>query len=225
MSQPDESVMIKSLGSTYWSWRQYQEKTYWCWNATTVSIANFYANARAWTQCGFATAVLNRKDSRLAAQQPFQCCPDGALRGDCNQGWWPDAGPLQQAGVYVPAPEDVRNYVDWVEAPGWVQVRRFPALTKNEVKAEIDAGRPIMMNIGWGGNLSGHIVNIWGYSYRPETGELVHVWVHDPWQGTHGTYAGQENDPIMWVAWETLFGGYPGGPNGTWNRTFKTRRN
>ncbi|MFC7713593.1 hypothetical protein [Nonomuraea recticatena] len=26
--------MIKSLGSTYWRWIQYQEKALWCWNAT-----------------------------------------------------------------------------------------------------------------------------------------------------------------------------------------------
>src|SRR5688500_11356074 len=101
MPQLDESVMIRSLGS-YWRWRQYQENGLWCWNATTVSVANFYANAQVWTQCGFAAAVLNRDDSRFADQQPFRCCPGDDLRGDCNQGWWPDGGPLQQAAIQVP---------------------------------------------------------------------------------------------------------------------------
>jgi hypothetical protein len=225
MPQLDESVMIRSLGS-YWRWRQYQENGLWCWNATTVSVANFYANAQVWTQCGFAAAVLNRDDSRFADQRPFRCCPGDELRGDCNQGWWPDGGPLQQAAIQVPVAEGDRHHVDWsFTGDGWVQVRRLAELTQNEVKAEIDAGRPIIMNIGWGGGLSGHIVNIWGYSYRPVTGELVHVWVHDPWEDTGGVFEGTEDDPIMWVAWETLFGGYPGGQNGTWNRTFKTRRN
>ncbi len=149
------------------------------------------------------------------------------LRGDCNQGWWPDAGPLQQAGIQVPVAEADRHRVDQTLVGGrWVELKKAHGVDEERGQGG-NRRRPPGHHehrLGWRPQ-SATSSTSGGYSYRPQTGELVHVWVHDPWEDTGGVYAGMEDMPIMWVAWDTLFGGYLGGPNGTWNRTFKTRRN
>ncbi|MFF3867817.1 hypothetical protein [Micromonospora sp. NPDC001898] len=230
MTQLDTNVMVKFIGP-YSSWIQFQEKTNWCWNATTVSVANYYAAAQRLTQCQLATPVMDRIFAAWHAQHPdqptYNCCAPGGGPWECNNGHWPDEAALQVAGhdVPVPAGEDPNKFSRDTNSITGGELKRFRALTKEEVKAEINAGRPIVMNIGWRGGLSGHIVNIWGYSYRADNNELVHVFVHDPWEDTGGLHEGLEDTPILWIEWDALFGGYPGGLNGTWNRTFKTRRN
>jgi peptidase C39-like protein len=231
MAQPGESVLTRFIGE-YFAFRiEYQEKTNWCWNATTVSVANYYAGVRGWTQCQLATPVLDRIFAEWHRQHPdeptYDCCGDGGGPWECNRGHWPDEASLQVVGhaVPVPADENPNNFFRDTNTITGGEIKRFAALTKEQVRAEIDAERPIVMNIGWGGGLSGHIVNIFGYSYGQQSNELVHVLVHDPWEDTRGLDEDTAGDPILWVEWETLFGGYPGGANGTWNRTFRTRRN
>ena len=77
MAQLDESVMVKLIGQ-YAQWRQYQSRTNWCWDATAVSIANFYASNLRFSQCQLATLVLNQIYAAWLAQNPnqpkFDCC-------------------------------------------------------------------------------------------------------------------------------------------------------
>ncbi|NUP47010.1 MAG: hypothetical protein HOW97_06785 [Catenulispora sp.] len=59
---------------------QHQEQTYWCWDASTVSIAHYYDPGSTWTQCSLANAELSRND----------CCVPAGQVSPCNQGRWPD---------------------------------------------------------------------------------------------------------------------------------------
>jgi hypothetical protein len=52
---------------------QHQDETFWCWAATSVSVAHYYENASNWTQC----RMVN-EERRLTT-----CCRDGAAPG-CN---------------------------------------------------------------------------------------------------------------------------------------------
>lgn len=50
-----------------------QEQTFWCWAATSVSVADFYANGSDWTQCRMANAELGQT----------MCCKHGDAKA-CN---------------------------------------------------------------------------------------------------------------------------------------------
>ncbi|MBB5824968.1 C39 family peptidase [Micromonospora carbonacea] len=147
---------------------QLQQKTNWCWNATTASVAHHYNKMTDWTQCGLATAVLNDKYSEWFRQNPgqpkFDCCGPNGGPWNCNEGWWPDEGPLQKVGHKAAGP-------------------RLGVLSKQEITQEVANNRPILLNIAWAGG-GGHIVNIFGYS-QLEDGTVTDVWVHDPWDGTY----------------------------------------
>lgn len=192
-SRMPDTLYFRQLAG-YFSKRQFQERTWWCWNATTVSVARHYDGASNWTQCQLATDVIN-SDWGEQRRQPgavYQCCPSNdAATVNCNLGWWPDQGPLQT----------VDHLHQRVSSP----------LSKAQIVDEIAANRPITVDIQWRGG-GGHIVNIWGYSYL-EDGTLVDLWVHDPWD------AANENTKI--VPYETFRAAYPG--NGWWNVSFTTQ--
>ena len=66
---------------------QHQEQTYWCWAASTVSVAKYYNSAAPWSQCTLANAEFSRNDACVAAGQV----------SPCNWGNWPDSA-LQRVG-------------------------------------------------------------------------------------------------------------------------------
>jgi Papain-like cysteine protease AvrRpt2 len=112
------------------------------------------------------------------------CCGagDGA---DCNQPWYLDRA-LKRTG----------NLARKSDGPA-----RFET-----VRAEIDAGRPVGVRIGWFGG-GGHFVMITGYR---AAGGAREVDVQDPWTGTSH------------IAIDTLTNSYKS--RGKWTHTYLTRR-
>lgn len=66
---------------------QHQLQTNWCWSATSVSVAHYYASTSSWTQCEMANRELGQTT----------CCTNGS-GSQCNQGHVLDA-PLRRANV------------------------------------------------------------------------------------------------------------------------------
>jgi hypothetical protein len=117
---------------------------------------------------------------RLANLQLGQssCCAGGST-AECNRPWFLDKA-LDQVG----------NLSEFTTAP----------LTLPQIVAELDAGRPIGVRIGWGGG-GGHFVAIGGYSQ-----DVVDV--HDPWFG---------NSSIDYLAFRSRYQG-----NGRWTHSYRT---
>lgn len=107
------------------------------------------------------------------------CCASGSS-AECNKPWYLDKA------------------LDLVGSLGAFTSLPLPL---QEVRSEIDAGRPIGVRIGWGGG-GGHFVAIGGYS-----GQDV-VDVHDPWFG-HSS-----------VDLMTFRARYQG--NGRWTHSYRT---
>jgi len=87
---PNESFFLNMADQYVNFTMQHQQQTYWCWDATTVSIAAFYNPASAWTQGTLANTVFGRSDCAVAAGQV----------SPCNWGQWPDA-PLTTVGHFT----------------------------------------------------------------------------------------------------------------------------
>lgn len=143
-----------------------QKHGLWCWAAATVSIEYWMSQGDVWKQCEVAHLVYGG-----------QCCPGLPIPACCV-----DPGPpaCNQAASLADALAKVRR-----------SYRRIPApLSREEIKAQIDAGRPIGVRIGWRGG-SGHFVVIRGYS--PSRSDQI-IDVADSFYGqSHWYYAAFRN--------------------------------
>jgi hypothetical protein len=63
-----------------------QEQTQWCWAATAVSVAHYYASASPWIQCILV-------DDEFGSTN---CCANGSTAA-CNRPWYVSSG-LQRVG-------------------------------------------------------------------------------------------------------------------------------
>lgn len=114
---------------------QEQCQSNWCWLACAVSIALFYDQTTKWTQCSLANDQLGEND----------CCA-----GTCHS--LDDDAACNQPGVVSSALTAVGHFED--SKPG--------ALGFTALQAEIDAKRPVSLNLEWTGG-GHHIVTIDGY--------------------------------------------------------------
>lgn len=146
---------------------QGQTQLMWCWDATAVSVANFYNANSGWTQCTLANRVLARAD----------CCnldANGVSPGG-NQGSWPDASPLNPNPTNAPGPlPAVGHYTQTITS----------ALTPVQLGVQMARPAPVVCNITWydvnGNYAGGHIVVVSG---RSLAGGVDHVSVSDPGNG------------------------------------------
>jgi hypothetical protein len=91
-----------------------------------------------------------------SAQFGLDCCTNHPVGGACNVGNWPER-------VYP--------------AYNYRCARVDRAYTLAEIKAEIDAGRPVEVYYAWSGG-GAHVALVTGYFANDD------LQVHDPWYGT-----------------------------------------
>jgi hypothetical protein len=146
---------------------QRQTQQMWCWDATAVSIANYYNANSGWTQCTLANTVLARND----------CCnldANGVSPGG-NWGSWPDNSPLVPNPTNAPGP---------LQAVGhYTQTLAF-ALSTAQLGTQIANSAPVVCNISWAGG-GGHIVALRGCS---QVSGVDHVSVSDPADGSNSDW-------------------------------------
>lgn len=164
---------------------QRQEKSEWCWAAVSVSIDRFFRPASTHTQCDVAGSVLN-----------LSCC-DGA-------------GPSQSDSCNTPhALNPVLGRLHLLAAEPILTPLAF-----DQVRAELDGGRPLCALIKWLDNQGqvtdrGHFIALNGYRVTP--GGKVFVSITDPMYGASEIDFGQFSDPK---------GGYRDG-RGVWFASFR----
>ena len=163
---------------------QKQERTEWCWAAVTVSVNRVFRPDSSHTQCEVAGHALGRK-----------CCSDGKGRASdpCN----------------VPHElHPVLGHLHLLAADPIVK-----ALTFDQVKTEIDGGRPVCVLIKWldkDGKRTdrGHFIAIAGYRVTPAQKQFVSI--GDPFFGP---------SEIDYASFSNPQGGYRDG-RGVWFASF-----
>lgn len=114
---------------------QKQHQLNWCWAAVSASIAAFYGNGGAASQCRIAAAVLPAPNNN--------CCGADAA-GACDKPWNLDQ-PLTLVGCY-------KNRLD-------------KELDFQDIKDEIDAQRPLGCRVAWrGGGAHFMVVTGWSFN-------------------------------------------------------------
>jgi Papain-like cysteine protease AvrRpt2 len=147
---------------------QYQESNEWCWIAVATSINHFYNPASTWTQCQIMTVVghnINGFPANTSA------CPSAQVVA---------ANPALAAALanpYTPAAEFIldnaaygvdRRYLksggvsDPLKVTGNYASYQGANLTLAQIAAEINAGRPIAVDITWLNSSASHVVAIAG---------------------------------------------------------------
>ena len=128
-----------------------QEQTLWCWCACCAMVLLYYGSSQA--QCAIANVGLGHSD----------CCQDPLPTG-CNDTIW-TVHPTQTDVITV--------YARF----GRTAVHLFGSISFNDLKAEIDAGRPVEVCYAWTGGDS-HVALVCGYSV--DATEAMFVKVNDP---------------------------------------------
>lgn len=123
----------------------------WCWAAVSRSISLFYDASSTWTQCSIASTTLGRSD----------CCGSGASDDNkCNKPWYLDR-----------ALATTSNFVSFVATAAGAS----HPMTYDEIRTEIDNGKPIATRIKWFGG-GGHFQVITGWEITPSGEEYITVW-------------------------------------------------
>ncbi|MEL6412014.1 MAG: papain-like cysteine protease family protein [Pseudomonadota bacterium] len=123
-----------------------QEQLNWCWAATTVGVSRFLNPVPTGTDNLEQGEVVNRRLNLTL------CCvgPGDPVSSECNV----------QSGLTLPLFE-----------AGLHQVTYANKLEFDEIKSEIDAGRPVCVRIVWElGFGQGHFAVIVGYIFDPDAG-------------------------------------------------------
>jgi hypothetical protein len=137
---------------------QQQTQQMWCWDATAVSVANYYNPNSGWTQCTLANTVFARQD----------CCNlDANGVSTCNWGCWPDQSSLSPNPTGAPGP---------MQAVGHYTQTLTCALSPVQLGVQMAKSAPVVCNISWRGG-GGHIVVVKG---RSLVSGVDHVSVSDP---------------------------------------------
>ena len=121
-----------------------QEMSQWCWAATAKSVSHFYWRWSTWRQCLIVNGELDLTT----------CCQRGLHRlRDCNRPWYLNTALTR-----------TRNLRDWIGPTPGVSMTTGQA-SFQQVREEIDLGRPVGVRIGWPPDLrNGHFAVIYGYS-------------------------------------------------------------
>jgi Papain-like cysteine protease AvrRpt2 len=146
---------------------QYQESSEWCWIAVATSISHFFNPASTWTQCQVMTVVgqtINGFPSDTSA------CPSARVIAANPSLAAALADPYGKDAEYVlddPAYGVDRQYLksggvpDPLKVTGNFASNQPASLSLDQIAAEVNAGRPVVVAITW---LSGcsHFVAIAG---------------------------------------------------------------
>ncbi|MCX6624929.1 MAG: C39 family peptidase [Acidobacteria bacterium] len=140
---------------------QRQEKSEWCWAAVSVSVDRFFRPNSRHTQCDIAGAALGRS-----------CC-DGARPAPSDSCNTPHALHPVLGRFHLLAADPI-----------------VKPLTFNQVRTEIDAGRPVCVLIKWLDNNGqvtdrGHFIALDGYRVTPA--QKMFVSITDPMYGSSET--------------------------------------
>jgi hypothetical protein len=164
---------------------QYQLMTEWCWIAVTTSINKFYNAASPWTQCSVLTAQLNK-----TGQVPGSCCPTAAQIASISGLSTRLANPYSPSALYAlesllpPKPSGLVQGCDQSGGVGDAlkitgNMNNYVSISLATITSEVNAGRPVAVDITWNGNQGGHCVAIAGvlndllYICDPIFGESV----------------------------------------------------
>jgi hypothetical protein len=185
-SDSDQRLWYASFDGTHWSAQatipgntgqdtpqniglrmQYQETTEWCWIAVATSINHFYNPASTATQCAIMTTIgqnINGFAKNTSA------CPSAAAVAKV-----PGLAAIL-ANPYGPSAENVLNNTvlgiptEYIKSGGVGDALNVHGnnggggtLTLDLVASELNAGRPICVDIQWNGvNAGQHVVAIAG---------------------------------------------------------------
>jgi hypothetical protein len=148
---------------------QYQESNEWCWIAVATSISHFYNPASTWTQC----AVMTDIGHRINHYPPdTSACPTAEVIADNPVLKAALADPYANAAEYIldnPAWGVDRRYLksggvgDALTTTGNYASSYGADLSLNQIADEVNAGRPVAVDITWNGGPS-HVVAIAGVS-------------------------------------------------------------
>lgn len=139
-----------------------QQNSNWCWAASSEMLVQFFRPGVDARQCDMANARFGRTD----------CC-DSPTPDSCNQGGFFTMVPGQAGGSYG-------------------LTGQYGMLTREQMMAQIDAGKPMGAALYWSGG-GGHAVVVNGYfDYISRD---YYVYVQDPWPPNQGT-------GNRWVKWE-----------------------
>ncbi len=163
---------------------QHQEKTEWCWAAVSTSIDHFFRPDSTHTQCDIASSVLNRN-----------CC-GGATSSSSDACNMPQALNPVLGRFHLLAADPI-----------------LKPLTFDQVRSEIDAGRPVCVLIKWLDNQNqitnrGHFIAVNGYRVTPA--QKLFVSITDPLYGA---------SEIAYDQFSSQKGGYRDG-RGVWFASF-----
>lgn len=130
-----------------------QEQANWCWAATTVAVADYYAGGSAGlAQCDVVNRRLGRGD----------CCGGGSLPAPCDV----------QSGLTLPLFEAKHHEMTFANRLDFATIEQ-----------EIDEGRPVCARVVWEeGFGQGHFVVIHGV-IRDEENNITDVFVDDSAHG------------------------------------------
>jgi hypothetical protein len=147
---------------------QYQESDEWCWIAVATSINHFYHPASSWTQCQVMTRVGNDINGYDAT-----ACPSSQVVAANPTLAAALANPYSVAAEYIldhPAyGVDVRylksgGVTDPLKKTGNYDSYHGADLRLDQISAEINARRPIAVDISWLDGSGSHVVAIGGVS-------------------------------------------------------------
>ena len=143
---------------------QHQEQSNWCWAAAGSAVGGFYDNT-SYSQCWIVTTVFKRLDKERGTHifDNVNCCgPDDPSAQPCNG----------ESGADQAMNTPNQHFDHNVGRP----------LTFDELRSEIDNGRPFCAEISWSGGGGAHFVVIAGYGFtgNPPVGS---IFGKDPFYG------------------------------------------
>ncbi len=146
---------------------QYQEANQWCWIAVATSINHFYDPVSSWTQCKVMTAV-GQKINGFASNTSG--CPSAATLQNHTELGPIIANPYDKKAEYILNNSAYGIDTQYIKSGGvsdplkqmgnWAS-NQPKSLTLAQITSEINAGRPIAVDITWNSGGS-HVVAIAG---------------------------------------------------------------
>jgi hypothetical protein len=146
---------------------QYQESSEWCWIASATSISHFYNPASTWLQCQVMTDIGHKINGFPANTQ---ACPTSEALAKNPQLASDYADPYNSAALYVLDNSNLGIDTRYLKSGGIIDslttVGNYASyqsadLTLAQLAAEINAGRPVAVDITWFSGAS-HVVVIAG---------------------------------------------------------------
>src|SRR5262249_39570096 len=144
---------------------QYQETTEWCWLAVAASVAHYYNRVTGITQCGLMTTIGHNINNGPVT---VQCCPNREMLAD-----HPSLSGVLSDPYTTAAEECLENVgipqqciksggiTDALDVGGNNAGYQGPNVSLQRIAAEVDAGRPVCVDITWPDG-SSHVVAIAG---------------------------------------------------------------